>query len=103
MSLFHIPADLLRPTVTNLTGLVVEVTALPSCDLCKMYGIDDSRPARFDGRSNRLRQWGYFCASHAKDHLIALGTGCGQMLVTPDELAQCRTDFRNYTRLFYGG
>lgn len=58
----------------------VRVERLPQCQ----GGNHCTADARFDARILGMG-WGYFCPDHALSGKVKVGTGCGQLLLTPDE------------------
>lgn len=60
----------------------VEVSSLPSCDICK-YEYQKSVPnvAQYDGRVNGQSAWANMCPSCFKTHGAGLGLGKGQKLI----------------------
>jgi hypothetical protein len=55
----------------------VEVTQLPTCDLCRGNGT----PAWADARLPAIGSWAYLCFVHFKMHGCQLGLGKGQRLI----------------------
>ena len=66
-------------------GTVALVALLPSCDFCRMGGID--RPGRYDFATT-LGRWANGCVEHYMLHRRSpmLGTGFGQLLVQYHEV-----------------
>lgn len=60
----------------------VYVAVVPECDLCDLEG--RTMLAFADARIPALGSWANVCARHFKLYDCALGTGCGQLLMTKE-------------------
>lgn len=68
-------------------GKIVVVTEIPDCIFCELQGIPGI-PGPYDFASKQ-GPWANGCKTHWEQHAArpVLGTGCGQLWITRDQVA----------------